>query len=109
MDGDPVPQKSLRIPLKDFLPNVLRSDFPPEALEREIAISYAKLAEYLDDADARYQLTKTRQGIQQPEIRKRRREETPPEELASEDERRFERAELAVERAVDEKDEDWKT
>ena len=72
-------------------------------------ISYSKLAEYLDIAEARYQLIKTGQGIQQPRIRKRKRLSTPPEELALEDERGFEQAELAVERAADEKDEDWKT
>lgn len=101
-------QESLRIALKDFLPDFLQSDVPLEALEREIVISYAKLAEYLDNAETRYQVTKTWQGLQPSKIRIRRRESTPSESIASDDERRFEQAELAAETLADEADEDWK-
>jgi hypothetical protein len=100
-------RKSLWIALKDFLPSILLSDFPPEALKRDIIISFAKLAEYLDIAEVRYQLTSTKQGIPLPELRKWRRASTPPEELALEDEKRFKRVEIEAERAADRKDEDW--
>ena len=82
--------------------------FPSEALRQEILIPYTKLAEYLDKAEAQYHLKKTQQGRQEPVVRKRRRASTPPDELASEDEKRFKQAEQKADRTADKEDEDFK-
>ena len=80
----------LRLPLKDFpLPELL----PPGDCEQEILISYEKLAEYLEKAEAQAQLVRAKQGLSKKMpvgMRKRKRDSTSPESLGSADEERFE-------------------
>lgn len=83
---------------------------PLNALDEEVVVmTYSQLAEYLDEAESAEREEKTGKltaDSLEPGVRKRRRESNPPEALTSEDERRFEEAELVAERAVDKKDND---
>lgn len=79
------------------------------ASEPDIFISHEKLARCLEKAEQTIQDTQTGLLTAMPVgMRKRKREETPPETLSLTDERRFAQEESKVGRLTDEVDKDWK-
>ncbi|KAL9120796.1 MAG: hypothetical protein Q9187_002652, partial [Circinaria calcarea] len=105
-NGTPVMDQSLRLPLKHFHP--LSEPLPPEDGDPEIVIPYERLAEYLKEAEE--EARSTQQGtskVMQVGMRKRKREETPPEILDPIHERRFTQAELKADDMTEKQDEDW--
>ena len=79
------------------------------ASEPEIIIPCEKLAQCLEEAERMVQDTETGFSRAMPVgMRKRKRDETPPETLSLTDERRFAEEESKAERLTDGVDEDWK-
>ena len=82
----------LQIQMNHFIPSPIAID--SEALQQKILIPYETLAAFLYKAEVCYKASE--QGIEEqlrPGVKKRMRESTPPDELGSEDERRFQREE----------------
>ena len=79
-----------------------------EALHQKIGIPYEKLADFLYKAEVYEKASE--QGIVaqwRPEVKTRRRESTPPDELGSDDEKQFQREESEELRRANEEDQDW--
>jgi len=79
-----------RIPL---VPQAIRKQFNTADLGRQIFISYANLAEFLEEGEEREELVKSGNGIilsHEGNILKRRRDSTPPQDLRLDDEERVE-------------------
>lgn len=78
------------------------------ALHQKIDIPYEKLADFLYIAEICYKASE--QGIEaqlRPGVKTRMRESTPPDELGSEDEKRFQGEESEESRWANEEDRDW--
>ena len=77
--------------MKILLPSQVGAD--PKALAQEIIIPYEQLASFLEKAEniQHSQGTIGTPDLLEAGIRNRKRPDTPPEELVSEDERTFER------------------
>lgn len=81
----------LRLGLNDFAPDTISQRY--KKLNQAITIPYKDLVGYLVQAEERENFTKHNLGARETHphvVRKRTRNSTPPEELASEDELRFE-------------------
>lgn len=77
--------------------------------EQEIIIPFENLAQYLEEAEQSEQDSRTGAVDAMPAgMRKRRREETPPETLSLTDERRFAQEEANAEIFATKEGEDWK-
>ena len=77
--------------------------------EPEITIPHEKLTSCLEEAEQTIQDTQMGLSTAMPVgMRKRKREETPPETLSLTDERRFAQEESKAKRLTDEADKDWK-
>lgn len=75
--------------------------------EQEIIVPFEKLAQYLEEAERSEQDSKTGTVQAMPVgMRKRKREETPPETLSVTDERRFAQEEADAELFAERKNED---
>lgn len=100
-NGNPTHHLGLRLRLSDFAhQDIVHNEMGNE--DSEISISGAQLFEYLSEAEKRTQQYRP-QGTKPlpPGVKKRQRSETPPEELASEDEAKFaEQEERAAKRAA---------
>lgn len=82
--------KSLALQVKDFILLTLTQN--TNDVRREIVIPYSKLAEHLNKAEERLHGMISSQRIPEllrPGVIKRKREQTPPEEPGSEDERLY--------------------
>lgn len=92
--------------MNHFIPSPIAIN--SEALHQKIVISYEKIADFLYKAEV---FSKTsEQGIKaqlRPGVEKRMRESTPPDELGSEDEERFQREESEESTRANEEDRDW--
>lgn len=98
----------MRIQLKHLVSSEI--SIPLDALDQEVVITYSQLAEYVDKAESAEREENSGHNTAdslKSGVRKRRRESTSPEVLASEDESRSEEAELKAKRAVEKKDDDW--
>ena len=92
--------------MNHFIPSRIAID--SEALHQKIVIPYENLAESLYKVEVCYKASE--QGIEdqlRPGVKKRMRESTPPDELGSENERRFQREESEEWRRANEEDRDW--
>ncbi|KAF2804425.1 uncharacterized protein BDZ99DRAFT_525633 [Mytilinidion resinicola] len=100
--GNPTNHPGLRLQLSDFACEELTKDeFSGEG--REIIISTQELCQYLAAAEDKVQGQRVlvRHSIL-PGMKKRKRSETPPEKLASDDEAKYaEREERAAKRTAD--------
>jgi hypothetical protein len=98
---DPNSKADLNLRLEDFAPEVIVRGFTN--LQGHISISSQNLCTYLDKAEALNSIRKHKNGVETPapaNLKKRKREKTPPEELESEDETKFQEEERASKRAM---------
>ncbi|KAH8724694.1 hypothetical protein GQ44DRAFT_727483 [Phaeosphaeriaceae sp. PMI808] len=101
-EGNPINHPGLRLRLSDFAcEEIVQDELGSEDLE--ICISGIQLCEYLAAAEGK---TRQSQSLRKQsfsrEARKRKRLETPPEEIRSDDEARYvEQEERAAKRAAD--------
>ncbi|CAG8181967.1 unnamed protein product [Penicillium salamii] len=80
-------QPALQLSLRDFAPKSISQKYPD--LDQDICISSRELCDFLSSAEAAHQKQLLDQGVGEtlsPGTRKRRRVQTPPEQLSSEEE-----------------------
>jgi hypothetical protein len=99
------PKAGLHLQLSNFAPNVIVREYAN--LRGEIFISCQQLSEFLSSSESK--AAKKKQGTgrvdtSQAGVKKRRRTETPPDELDTEDEKYFESLELRASKRADEGD-----
>jgi hypothetical protein len=87
-------EADLNLRLKDFTPEIIVKSFTN--LQSRISISSQNLCAYLNDAEALNSIINHEEGVETPveaNLKKRKREKTPPKELEPEREARFEKEE----------------
>ncbi|KAJ5507054.1 hypothetical protein N7527_009197 [Penicillium freii] len=80
-------QPALQLSLRDFAPKSISQKYPD--LDQDIVISSREFCDFLSSAEAEHQKQLLDQGVDEPlspGTRKRRRVQTPPEQLSSEEE-----------------------
>ncbi|KAJ5865536.1 hypothetical protein N7534_000089 [Penicillium rubens] len=80
-------QPTLQLSLRDFAPKSISQKYPD--LDQDIIISSREFCEFLTSAEAEHQKQLLGKGVDEPLLpgtRKRRRVQTPPEQLSSEGE-----------------------
>ncbi|CAG7924591.1 unnamed protein product [Penicillium olsonii] len=79
-------QPALQLSLRDFAPKSISQKYPN--LDQDILISSKELCDFLSSAEAEHQKQLLGQGVEEPlspDTRKRRRAQTPSEQLSSEE------------------------
>ncbi|KAF1364395.1 hypothetical protein EJ07DRAFT_100106 [Lizonia empirigonia] len=98
-EGNPVDHPGLRLRLSDFTyEGLAQKELEDE--DADIYISGTQLCQYLDAADSRVKRVLGQQTLPK-EVRKRKRLETPPEEILSSDEARYAEQEERVAKRAD--------
>lgn len=89
--------------IKNFIiPALVQST---DDMQGEIVVSYSKLAEILNEAEGRS--NESKMELMRPGAIRQTREQTPPEELESEDEKCYQQAESKQEKRAEAEDADW--
>ena len=95
-------QRNLCISLRDFAPNII--DYPIDAIQQKITISYHHLERSLAELGKDYQRSQADEELMDelpPGTLKCLREESPSNELSAEDERNFQELEDDDEKRAD--------
>src|SRR5947209_3543868 len=106
--ADPKPEADLNLRLQDFAPEVIVRSFTN--LQGHIFISSQNLCAYLDDAEALDSTRNHKEGVEtlvRANLKKRKREKIPPEELELEREAIFQEEEQRASKRTMRDDSDY--
>ncbi len=104
-EGNVVPEGNLELQLQDFAPIAVLQRYG--ALRERVVISSATLCHSLSECEANARRVAQKECLSdtlEPGTRKRRREKTPPEQINSDDEGRFDQEEQRVSKRMERDD-----